>query len=503
MDNRLRGRFRTGVHRFFTGALAAPVSWLHHWVWCVPVLLFLALRDNAWPAFAAVFLVFVTRLRELDTYVRVALAMPAMLPLHNGPQRHRPSPPAELPESGRSARRTVVRVIEQRVLGFAPWVLCLSLGVYAWTLGHPADWGMIDLKVYWSLAPNVLSDRLYTTTMPFTADFPLPFTYPPFAAAVFLPVSALPWVAAKVFWQVLSLVCLWWLVRTSLGLLAARAEEPWDGTWRRRALLWTAVALWFEPVRKTLDFGQVNLVLVAGVFAAVVAVRQSVAGFGVGLGVGMKLTPAISGLYFLATRRWKAAAWSVAGFLVTVALGFLVSAGDSRRYWFELLGAADRVGPVGSVINQSLRGALSRTLGYDVEMSWPWLLAVAVSAVLTWPALRAAVRAGDTLSAVVTVQLFGLLVSPISWSHHWLWVIPLVLWLVHAHRDRVLAAVWVVAVCSDIITFLIDRQPSIWEIPRPWPLAALGWVYPALALITLAVTPKLLQTTRKAERVAT
>ncbi|HEX7306238.1 mannosyltransferase [Lentzea sp.] len=384
-------------------------------------------------------------------------------------------------------------MIEERALRFAPLLLVVSVGIHVWLLGNPADWQMIDLKVYWSLAPNLLTGRLYEISMPFTADFPLPFTYPPFAAMVFLPLSALPWVVARIVWQALSLVCLWWLVRTALKLLAARLEQPFDATWSRRALLWTALFVWAEPVRKTLDFGQINLPLVAGVFAAVVATRQSVAGLGVGVGAGLKLTPAISALYFLATRRFAAAAWSVAGFAVTVALGFLVSAADSWRYWFELLGAADRVGPVGSVINQSLRGALSRTLGHDVRMSWPWLLAVGVSAVLTALALRAAVRASDTLAAVVVVQLFGLLISPISWSHHWLWVLPLVLWLVYDRRSPVLAVVWVVAIGSDLITVLIDLQPSIWEIPRPWPLAALGWLYPALALLTLAVTPKLLR----------
>jgi alpha-1,2-mannosyltransferase len=393
-------------------------------------------------------------------------------------------------------------VVENRILRFAPLVLCLSLAVYAWTLGNPANWGMIDLKVYWSLAPNVLTDQLYDINMPFTADFPLPFTYPPFAAMVFLPVSALPWIAARILWQALSVFCLWWLVRTALKLLAGRAEQPFDVTWQRRALLWTALALWCEPVRKTLDFGQINLVLVAGVFAAMVATRQSVAGLGVGAGIGMKLTPGISVLYFLATRRFTAAMWSAAGFAITVALGFVVSASDSWRYWFELLGAADRVGPVGSAINQSLRGALSRTLGYDVEMSWPWLLAVAVSAALTWFALRAAVRAGDQLAAVITVQLFGLLVSPISWSHHWLWIIPLVLWMVYGatHPGRLaIAAAWVVVTGADVITFLINQQPSIWEIPRPWPLSALGWVYPALGLLTLAATPRLLRVRHRAE----
>jgi alpha-1,2-mannosyltransferase len=392
-----------------------------------------------------------------------------------------------------------VAELESRALRFAPLVLCVSLAIYAWTLGNPADWGMIDLKVYWSLAPNVLTDQLYDINMPFTADFPLPFTYPPFAAMVFLPVSALPWLAARIAWQVLSVFCLWWLVRTALKALAAKADQPYDLTWSRRALLWTALALWCEPVRKTLDFGQINLVLVAGVFAAMTAARQAVAGLGVGVGIGMKLTPGISVLYFLATRRFTAAVWSAVGFAITVALGFLVSAKDSWRYWFDLLGAADRVGPVGSAINQSLRGALSRTFGYDVEMSWPWLLAVAVSAALTWFAVRAAVRAGDELAALLAVQLFGLLISPISWSHHWLWIIPLVLWMAYGARHLALTVAWVVATGSDVITFLINQQPSIWEIPRPWPLAALGWVYPALGLLTLAAVPKLLRVGQRAE----
>jgi alpha-1,2-mannosyltransferase len=125
-----------------------------------------------------------------------------------------------------------------------------------------------------------------------------------------------------------------------------------------------------------------------------------------------------------------------------------------------------------------------------------------VSAALTWLALRAAVRAGDQLSAVVTVQLFGLLVSPISWSHHWLWIIPLVLWTAYGTRHPArlaIAAAWIVVTGADVITFLINQQPSIWEFARPWPLTALGWVYPALGLLTLAATPKLLHVRHRAE----
>jgi alpha-1,2-mannosyltransferase len=387
----------------------------------------------------------------------------------------------------------VVERVEQRVLRFAPLVLCLSLGWYFWRLGAPSGWGMIDLKVYWTLSPNLLTDQLYTIDMPFTADFPLPFTYPPFAAVLFLPLSWLPWVAARIVWQVLSLVCLWWLVRTALTLVAARSGQRFDATWSRRALLWTGLALWCEPVRKTLDFGQINLVLIAGTFAAMVATRQLVAGFGVGVAAGLKLTPAISVLYFLVTRRFKAALWTAAGFAFTVAVGFAASASDSWRYWFELLGAADRVGPVGSAINQSLRGALSRTLGYDVEMTWPWVLAVVVSAVLAGFALRAAVRAGDVLIGVLVVQVLGLLLSPISWDHHWVWIAPLLIWLVHTRiapwACGVLLVLWTPIMFWDVIEFQLLRQPTIWTIPRPGYLSAIGWAYPALALLTLAVIP--------------
>ena len=52
----------------------------------------------------------------------------------------------------------------------------------------------------------------------------------------------------------------------------------------------------------------------------------------------------------------------------------------------------------------------------------------AVLALLAW---RAIGGAEDRLGAIVVVQLFGLLASPISWTHHWVWLIPLMIWLLH------------------------------------------------------------------------
>jgi alpha-1,2-mannosyltransferase len=133
---------------------------------------------------------------------------------------------------------------------------------------------------------------------------------------------------------------------------------------------------------------------------------------------------------------------------------------------------------------------LSRTVGYDVQSGPIWLVGVAVAVVLMVWALREALRAKQTLAAIVVVQVFGLLVSPISWSHHWVWALPALMWLLYgpANRHRLVNAtsiVWVLSIGSFLISFLLIWQDSIWTIPRPWWESLLGWVYPAAGLLTL------------------
>ena len=374
-----------------------------------------------------------------------------------------------------------LRAIEARVLALAPWLFGLSLVGHLTMVAFQTQMTMVDLMVYRSGSPELFTGELYQWRLTeFSDKFALPFTYPPFAALLFLPLHWVSWGVARWFWQLLSLACLWFLVRRSLELAGSR--DP------RRALLWTGLFVWVEPVRTTLNYGQVNLVLAALLLGAVVSARPWVGGAGVGVAAGIKLTPAISGLYFLVTRNFRAAAWSVAAFAGTVGLGYLVSASQSHQFWFQLLGDATRVGPVGSAINQSLRGALSRTVGHDVQTGPLYLAAVVVAVALAAWALRSAARARDALAMIVTVQFLGLLVSPISWSHHWVWAVPALMWLVHGVRHRLAAVTawaWLLAIGSYLISFLLIAQPSIWIIPRPWYLSLLGWVYPAVGLLTL------------------
>lgn len=384
-----------------------------------------------------------------------------------------------------------LRALEARGLALAPWLLGASMVAHALLVLTRTSMTMIDLRVYRAGAPELLTGHLYDWRLPeFSGDFPLPFTYPPFAALLLLPLAWLPWLAARLLWQAVSVACLWWLVSLSLRVIARDTGRGWSVPWRRRAMLATALAMWIEPVRTTLNYGQINLMLAAVLLAALVTTRPAHTGLGIGLSAGIKLTPAVAGLYLLAARRWAAAAWSAVAFALTVVLAYLAAPDQSSRYWFRLAGDSSRIGPMGSAINQSLRGALSRSSGHDVGSGLPWLVAVLAAAGLLGYALLGSLRTGDTMAGIVSVQLFGLLASPISWSHHWVWAVPAVLWLVYGPTRRTwwtrgTAAGWTLATGSFLISYLLRVQPSIWYIPRPWYLAALGWAYPACGLLTL------------------
>jgi alpha-1,2-mannosyltransferase len=168
----------------------------------------------------------------------------------------------------------------------------------------------------------------------------------------------------------------------------------------------------------------------------------------------------------------------------------LIVVGDQARYYFtDLLGDAHRVGPIATSFNQSWRGAISRILGHDAgygPLVVTALIVTLVLAVLAWRALDES----DALGRLLVVEVFGLLLSPISWTHHWVWLVPLMIWLIHGPlRERrgakILGWGWLVLVVIGVPWLLSFAQPTIWVIGRPWFLAWAGLTYVAAAMATL------------------
>lgn len=379
-----------------------------------------------------------------------------------------------------------------RLTASAPLLLALSVAArLAWTYLTPRGANFVDLHVYISGAaalgrPGALYDYVYADQTP---DFPLPFTYPPFAAVVFYPLHLLPFWLVALCWQLGTMAALYGVVRISQRLLGGSAT-----TGRRVAMAWTAVGIWTEPLRSTFDYGQINVILVLAVLYAVYSTRWWVSGLLVGLAAGVKLTPAIAGVYFAGARRWAAAVFSAVAFAGTVAVSVWAAGDQGRRYFTELLGDARRVGPVATVFNQSWRGGISRILGHDAGYGPAVVIAIAVTAVLAvlaWRALSNNPAGADPLGLLLVVELFGLLASPISWTHHWVWLLPLMIWLLHGpYADRrgarVLGWGWLALTVIGVPWLLSFAQPTIWQAGRPWYLAWAGLIYIVATLVTLA-----------------
>lgn len=385
------------------------------------------------------------------------------------------------------------QAVAERLARLAPLLLLASvLARLAWTYLVPNGANFVDLHVYLGGAatlaePGTLYSYVYSEQTP---DFPLPFTYPPFAALLFYPLSRLPFALVAFCWQLGTIAALYGVVRVSQRLLGPGPATA-ARTGHRTAMLWTAVAIWTEPLRSTFDYGQVNVILVLVALWAAYSTRWWLSGLLVGLAAGVKLTPAITGVYLLGSGRLRAAVFSAVVFAATVALSIVVIGEQARYYFTDLLGDASRVGPIGTSFNQSWRGGISRILGHDAGYG-PLVLAgiavTAVLAVLAWRALGGPDR--DRLGSLLVVQLFGLLISPISWTHHWIWSIPLMIWLLNGSRRtrpgaRLLGWGWLGLTLVGVPWLLSFAQPTIWQIDRPWYLAWAGLVYIVATLVTL------------------
>jgi alpha-1,2-mannosyltransferase len=381
----------------------------------------------------------------------------------------------------------LTRRLANLLVAAAPLLLVVSVAArlaLSYLVPHGANF--VDLHVYLGGAaaidhPGTLYNYTYADQTP---DFPLPFTYPPFAAVVFYPLHRLPFGLVAFLWQIATVAALYGAVRITQRLIGVPSDAG-----RRVAILWTAITIWIEPLRSTFNYGQINVFLMLAVLWAVFTTRSWLSGLLVGLAAGIKLTPAITGVYFVGVRRWAAAVFSAVVFLATVGVSALV-VGDQTRYYFtDLLGDAHRVGPIATSFNQSWRGGISRILGHDAGFGPPVLTAIALTALLAILAWRA-LDGPDQLGKLLVVELFGLLLSPISWTHHWVWLVPLMIWAIHGPpRERPGARIvgwgWLALTIVGPPWLLSFAQPTIWQISRPWYLAWAGLVYTVAAVATL------------------
>jgi len=315
----------------------------------------------------------------------------------------------------------------------------------------------------------------------------LKFTYTPFAALAFAVVSVLPWTAlwvSSVVVNMAALVAALWFTFGGLGYTDRRVRLG-------ATLLAAGVTFWLQPVVRTIYLGQINLILMAAIIWDLCQPdlradgrRRWWKGAVTGVAAGIKLVPLVFVPYLLITRRFREAAATVAGFAVTVAAGFAILPHDSSQWWLHGMFLADgnRAGFMGWAGNQSLRAVITRFAGSVAAGQDPWIAAAVVALALGLTAAYLLDRAGYPVPALLATALAGLLASPISWDHHWVWIAPAVAVTGHyalaaRRRGAIRSERGLWSLAAGMVFFFGAWPDALWESARNLGNFSLGFLW--------------------------
>lgn len=282
----------------------------------------------------------------------------------------------------------------------------------------------IDIDVYRLGGQAVLEGNDLYGPLPDTEiGANLPFTYPPIAALIFAVFALVPLSAASTAISLISLGCLAWVCCLVVAKTADLSLK--SASWF--ALPGWLLLMWLGPVRETIEFGQINLVLMALVLTDVLLLPRKARGWLVGLAIAIKLTPAVFLAYFFLQKDWRGMVQSGVSFLVFTGLGFVFLPSASIAYWTGTLSDTSRIGNAGYPSNLSINGIVHRAGLLGSEATLAWFGVSLVVGVLLVLAAWLVMRQGQRVAAALIIGLAGLFCSPVSWGHHWVWALPLLL----------------------------------------------------------------------------
>ncbi|MFE1231097.1 glycosyltransferase 87 family protein [Streptomyces sp. NPDC058745] len=344
--------------------------------------------------------------------------------------------------------------------------VCLFSFAAFWVAQRLAHVNMLDVMVYRAEGETVRAGGDLYAMRATSAN--LAMTYPPFAGLLFVPLTLVGVPLMRTLTTAGNLLLVVALVQLSLRLV--RPSLSRTALWRATFLV-AAVVVWSEPVWTTLRYGQINLLIAVAVLWDFTRREGSRwAGVGIGLATAVKLTPGLFVVLLLVAGflRWRGERgwnqWLRTGVTATGAfLGITLASTlalphDAKRFWTETLFETGRVGFAEETANQSLRGVLARLMHTDDPGMWWAATAAVLGAVAMTLAVRAALR-GDTALAVVVCAVTALMISPISWSHHWVWCVPLLILLVD--RRALIRPGWTVPAVA-----LVFASFALWWVPH-------------------------------------
>jgi alpha-1,2-mannosyltransferase len=350
-------------------------------------------------------------------------------------------PTSSAPATSLSISRRLSRAAAEFLPPFAVALLILPFIIQ---YGKLIPWqpSTIDLQVYVYAVKDMLAGKdIFATTTPF---WKLYFIYPPIAAILMTPLVFGPYL----FWQVVWTGGLVWAQQSVLKRCGA--PRGW-----KLGLIGIAVLLAVEPIRTTLGYGQVNTILMALVVADLLPDapgerRRIPQGTLIGLAAAIKLTPALFVIFAFLIGKARVAITALISFAVFTGIGAILLFRETLVFFGGLSGGETRTASPLYTGNQSLLGVFFR-LGDSSRVTA--LVGLAVSAILAVLGCLVAAhwwRQDEKVFAVALVGLTTCLASPLSWTHHYVWILPMAMAVLSPgvpRWARYLGGFWVVWVC--------------------------------------------------------
>jgi alpha-1,2-mannosyltransferase len=322
----------------------------------------------------------------------------------------------------------------------------------------------LDFQVYRDAALNMLHHgKTYVHRFTWVH---LPFTYPPIALFAFSGLTFFSVTTSMVLWWLLSALALVAVVDIAIGSVFSLPRSV------RFATAFAAsgvMCVCLEPTQSSMDFGQINFLLMFLIVYDILRVRKTGRGFLVGIASAIKLTPLTYIFYFAAQRSWRSTSWAIVTFFGAGILGFIFLPSDSVTYWLRQAFSPAQKGNVSGAANQSWLSLIQHMTGNNQLLTVSiWILASVLTLCAGFFVARVCIANGRLLEGLFALALTELLISPISWTHHWSWIVLAPILIVAQWRKDV----WTCAAMLLLLLVSFD-PPYEWH---PWKWYNVGFV---------------------------